>query len=449
MSFGGRRRALAVAALAALAGSERSAVADETRTAVVLAEGPEGDAVAGSVASRLPASITVRPSRDFRASLGAGSAPITTGLKSRRADADLLSHARAALRETHLDVALLLQVRKSHRATVVHVWLVTPSSASGSAVDQDVNLGPGASPGDEADAVWGAVKDSMPSEPSPAPPMVSTETATPTSPGVVGAAPPATSSESASTPEPASDAPSHETSGDDVRPLLRVSAAIEAGSRHFAYVDRLTTTLRPYDLFAAPLAAIAVEASPFAHSTSPMLQGLGLDAGYAHSFAVSSADASGASVSTNWQSLHADLREMVAIGEVVRAGAHAGFGMIDFTFDGALGAGAELPSVGYRFVRPGLDVRVALREFAVFAEASYLAVLSTGALGSMFPRGSTGGVDAGVGLAWPIARHLDLSFEIAYTRFFYSLNPEPGDSNVAGGALDEMVLASLALGYKL
>jgi hypothetical protein len=188
---------------------------------------------------------------------------------------------------------------------------------------------------------------------------------------------------------------------------------------------------------------------PFVRSASAISQGLGLEGEYSRAFAISSADAAGTSVSTSWQALHADVREIVAINPVVLAGAHAGFGAIDFSFDQPPGSAAELPSVAYRFVRAGLDGQAKLRDFSVYAGASYLAVLSTGAIGSLFPHGSTGGLDATAGLVWPVARHLDLSFELAYTRFFYSLHPVPGDANVAGGALDEMARASLGLAYRL
>jgi hypothetical protein len=228
-----------------------------------------------------------------------------------------------------------------------------------------------------------------------------------------------------------------------------VGAAIEAGSRHFAYVDRLSPTLRPYDLFAAPLAALRVEVSPFGHSGNVGVDGLGLAAEYARAFVLTSADTAGTSVSTTWQTFHADIRERFAFGSAVVAGAHGGFGTIDFSFDNALGSGAELPSVGYRFLRAGFDGQVTLRDFAVYADASYLDVLSTGAMATLFPRATVGGIAASVGLLWPVSRHFDLSFELAYTRFFYSLLPQPGDANVAGGALDEMASASVGFGYRM
>jgi hypothetical protein len=40
-----------------------------------------------------------------------------------------------------------------------------------------------------------------------------------------------------------------------------------------------------------------------------------------------------------------------------------------------------------------------------------------------------------------------VSLELAYTRFFYSLQPLPGDTNVAGGALDQLEKASLGVAY--
>ena len=36
-----------------------------------------------------------------------------------------------------------------------------------------------------------------------------------------------------------------------------------------------------------------------------------------------------------------------------------------------------------------------------------------------------------------------------YQRFFYSLNPQPYDPYVAGGALDELFTVDLACGFRL
>ena len=422
------------------------------RPVVVVVEGPEADAVATSVAARLREPYVARDAHDFRAALGPGPASLAAGLRSKHADAELVSRARAAAIDAHVDAAVLVHVRRAHRASTVHVWVVEAAAGAGAVVDKEVTLGASASAADLTDATWTAARDAFPTEPpATAPP--------PTPPSGPSSTPEAVAAPSATTPpsppsadgrasQPDADAPASPDSSDSARSLLRMGVAIEAGSRHFAYVDRLTSTLRPYDLFAAPIVALRVEAVPFARSTSPLVEGLSLSGEYARAFGISSADSAGTAVETTWQAFHADLRESVAITPTVRAGPHAGFGAIDFSL-GDLGTGSELPSVGYRFVRAGAHGLLTLRDFSVYAEASYLAVLSTGALGSLFPRESAGGIAASAGLLWPLGRHLDLGFELAYTRFFYSLHPEPGDPNVAGGALDEMARVALGVTYRL
>jgi hypothetical protein len=419
---------------------------------VVVAEGPEADAVATNVAARLHDPYAARDAHDFRASFGAGPASLAAGLRSKHADAELVSRARAAAIDAHVDAAVLVHVRRAHRASTVHVWVVEASSGAGAAVDREITLGASASAADLTDAAWTAARDAFPTEPpatAPPPPPPSGPSSTPEAAAAPSpTTPPSLLTADGRATQPDSDATPGAGSSDSARSLLRMGVAIEAGSRHFAYVDRLTSTLRPYDLFAAPIVSLRVEAVPFARSTSPLIEGLGLSGEYARAFGISSGDSAGTAVETTWQAFHADLRENVAVTPAVRAGAHAGFGAIDFSL-GDLGTGSELPSVGYRFVRAGVDGLLTLRDFSVYAEASYLAVLSTGAIGSLFPHESAGGIAASTGLLWPLAHHLDLGFELAYTRFFYSLHPEPGDPNVAGGALDEMARVALGVTYRL
>jgi hypothetical protein len=84
---------------------------------------------------------------------------------------------------------------------------------------------------------------------------------------------------------------------------------------------------------------------------------------------------------------------------------------------------------------------------SVYAAASYLGVLSTGPLGTYFTRARVGGVEGRAGAAYTLARGVELSLEASYTRFFYSLNPQPGDAYVAGGALDQLLRGSLGVAY--
>jgi hypothetical protein len=108
-----------------------------------------------------------------------------------------------------------------------------------------------------------------------------------------------------------------------------------------------------------------------------------------------------------------------------------------------------LPSVSYRFVRFGPELRVFWGDASFYAGGAYLPVLSTGAVAGRFPRATEGGLEVHAGAAYLVARHVEVSLGAGYTRFYYALRPEPGDPNVAGGALDQMPRASLGLAYLL
>ncbi len=95
-----------------------------------------------------------------------------------------------------------------------------------------------------------------------------------------------------------------------------------------------------------------------------------------------------------------------------------------------------------------LDVGGTLSQaFSIYGSGSYLFVLSTGPVGGYFARESVGGVEGRLGVARSLGHRFEASLEVAYTRFFYSLNPQPGDTFVAGGALDQMAFGSLGIAY--
>jgi len=229
--------------------------------------------------------------------------------------------------------------------------------------------------------------------------------------------------------------------------LVIVQAGLGVGSRHFAYTDRITASLRPYDLFAAPLASLQAEIYPLARTRVPFVSGFGVTGYYARALALSSADAGGQKVGTSWQSYGFGARERFAVTPNVLLGVNAGYGAVDFKFDTPSFNNAELPSVGYRFVRIGPDARFSFGSASVGLGGDYLVMLSTGDMAALFPRESVGGFDARLTGAYRFGQNVELSLGVEYTRFFYSMNPVPGDANVAGGALDELAGLSLGLAY--
>jgi hypothetical protein len=428
---------LAAAALAA------PARADEARRVVFVTDGREGDALARALASRLPVSYVVGDSHGFRAAFSkGGSLGLASALKSHDADSQLVAKAVAAARSARVDLAVLLAVRRTKRERIAHVWVVNPRSDN-PLVDEDVAVALSSDTAATAASTWSTIASAFPAE--------AEQTNPPPESAAPANVPAPAASIDASAPSGAHDEnrdASPRAGSDAAPPLFHLGAAVQGGSRHFSYVDRLTPTLRPYDVWLVPMAAVEGELDPFARSDSLWLERLGLAADYARAFGVSSADSAGTHVSASWQTFHIDVRERVPVGATVLVGVHAGYGGNDFSFDGEVDATSHLPSVAYRFVRVGADGQMRLGGFGLVLDASYLSVQSTGAMGELFPRESVGGVEAHVGATRSVTRSLDVIVDLAYTRFFYDYRPEPGDAFVAGGALDQMAYASAGMAYR-
>jgi hypothetical protein len=228
--------------------------------------------------------------------------------------------------------------------------------------------------------------------------------------------------------------------------FLQLSLGAEGGMRHFAYRDGITANLRPYTLNAAPLVAAGAELYPLA---GEHVVDLGLVLGYAHAFAVQSATVDAGRLETQWSRTSAGARARARTGPVETApvfGLTGAYGEESFAIASS-NPNAALPSVDYRFVRASADARVPLGRFAVSGQFGYLAVLAAGDVAARFPKASVAGVEAELGGSMAIAWGLEARVTASYRRFFYGMNPTPGDTYVAGGALDELASVQAGLAY--
>ena len=109
------------------------------------------------------------------------------------------------------------------------------------------------------------------------------------------------------------------------------------------------------------------------------------------------------------------------------------------------------PDVEYKFVRLGVDGRVHVQRALLGAHFGYRRIRDAGEIqqANWFPRSSVGGVDAGVLGGYEIVRGVDLIAGFDFRRYFYSMNPEPGDPNIAGGALDEYIAGWGGIEYRM
>jgi hypothetical protein len=432
-------------ALALVLAASRPAMAGDGRSAVVVVEGADSEAITAAVAAHVSAPHTVRDARAFRSSLAAhGFRTLAGAVGNHAKDTQLIARAHAAAQDAKVDVAILVAVRKKGKKDkVLHVWVID-AHGEGAVADEDVTVSkPGAD--EQASAVWdlssGLFPASAPSHASEPEPEAKAS-ATPS---------PEASTEPAPEKAPEADTGAEATAEPPDQPrgktLFVGALAVGSGSRNFSYTDRITPQLRPYSLTATPVVSVSAEVYPLAMTKLPVLRGLGITGGYARALALGSTDSAGTQVSTTWQTFDVGARERLRVSRTVLLGIGLGWGENDFHYDLNSIAAAVLPSVTYRYLRAGLDARVAFGALSVYGGGAYLDVLSTGHIGSVFPHESEGGFEANVGAGYFFAKHFEASLNIRYTRFFFSANPVPGDANVAGGMLDEMTYTSLMLAY--
>ena len=242
--------------------------------------------------------------------------------------------------------------------------------------------------------------------------------------------------------------PSNRPSGEYAHALFVVGAGVDLGLRRFEYNQPITRNLRAYNVTGAPMIAFDLELYPLAGQS--VIGDFGLVGHYSRALALQSSPQGGQKISTSWDNWFAGLRYRIRVSEkgpMVILG--LGYGSESFTFGNAgVPLENEVPQATYRYVKASIDGRIPLGPVAVMAGFGYLFTspkaddLTT--VSGRFPKSSVGGVEANLGVAIPLFKGLEARVLARYTRFFYSMNPEPGDAYVAGGAVD--TFASLHLG---
>jgi hypothetical protein len=243
-----------------------------------------------------------------------------------------------------------------------------------------------------------------------------------------------------------------------------VFVGLDLGGRQYHYNQRITnSTLRPYDLPdgallpVAPGVAASGELYPLAGSDAGPGRDIGVVFDWRYDFV--STNIGDVSVATRWSSWAAGLRARFHTGRRGSSpviGVEAGTGALLFDFRDAGALGPIMPSVDYRYLYLGADLRVPLGLLALTAGAGYRSLLTTtaasgqnipsaGALGEHFPHADIRGFDAKAGAAWSVTKWMEARVVIHYVRFWATLHPDVGATYVAGGALDQFLNTDIGL----
>jgi hypothetical protein len=457
-----RSNAAWVVALALLFSSSGAEASEKRVSEVVVVEGPGAGPIASWLEDFLNAPDTLQQEETFRGALRArGALPLHRAAGDAARDTRLIACAHAAAGEADVDGALLVDLQKTGNATRIHVWRID-TRPGGSAIESELTLPLSAKVVDQSRAILAvapmhaaaatpiAAAAPAASAPVPVAPAPVAPVAAPIAPLAAKAPPVEPLAPMSAAPDaPDQVATRHEPGRD--RSVLSVEAGVGVGMRHFSYVDRITPSLRPYDLGAAPMASMNGAIYPLGATHTPFVRDFGIIGSYSQAFAFSSEDSSGAHVGASWKAFDAGVTERIALTHALLANVSLGYGGNDFQFDqSATSAAAALPSVAYRFVRAGADLRFTVPTFAAISVSgggSYLDLLSTGYTSVLFPRQSAGGVEAHLGASYLLAKSVEVSIGASYTRVFYTFNPVPGDADVAGGALDQQARVLAGLSY--
>ena len=234
------------------------------------------------------------------------------------------------------------------------------------------------------------------------------------------------------------------------RAPLSVALGVSFQNRDYSYNDDAFESLRPYELAGAPAIAADVRWYPAAHFVDGFARHIGVDFRGRYLVGVSSEDADGNEFGTSSFDLVGGLRGRFPLGSH-EVGLALGFGQHQFSVD-VPDDGPALPSVTYTYLRIGADGRVGLpADLHIYGGFAWRQVFSAGDLDSdeWFPRASTGGLDAQLGIGWVFYQGLELRLGGELTRYFFSLNAEPGDARVAGGALDQYITGTIDVVWTL
>lgn len=234
---------------------------------------------------------------------------------------------------------------------------------------------------------------------------------------------------------------------------LELIAGLDVFARSLRYNDDLFGRLRPYTLSGAPAVGLRATWFPGAHFTGGIAASFGLQLGLQYGFGIESSDSSGARFPTSALELSGALAGRIPLGESHALTIVAGAGVQEFTVDAADGGVfPDVPKVGYGFLRFGTELHLRLIEaLSLRAGAGFRYVLSAGDIqdDQWFPRSDALGLDGAVSIGYAVAEPLELLLGVSGRHYFYSMNPEPGDPRIAGGAVDQYFGGTLAVAFSL
>lgn len=228
---------------------------------------------------------------------------------------------------------------------------------------------------------------------------------------------------------------------------------IHAFTRSFSYNQPLAGQLASYHLTSGPAAAVNLTwfVGGLADDESAV-RNLGVGVSAESAFGIGSGAQDGSRVGTSAYAFDLGAKYRIPFG-MNRVVVGAGYGQRSFaiaeTPDVVL---SMVPDISYKFLSARVGGRLQFNEqLSLNLSAAYLHLLSTGELSTdkFFPRATGAGVEASAFVGYEFTSKWEARVGVDMQRFFFSLHPEPGDANVAGGALDQFFAGTARIAYRI
>jgi hypothetical protein len=417
---------------------------------VIEVDGVDAQAVSAEIGQALPDNVTAREPGDLTLALASQGihGSLIDVLAASKARKQTLASIHKALSESNAAGILVAQSKRGKAGGHdVRVLLIVRSQAE-PVIEEDVAAGKGEKVTKTLAPLLSATLQDAIAGPAPASPAPATS-ASPTEKPSDGAATVTATVDTSASDKDAG--PKKRGAPDLSTAQIIATAGVELGTRNFAYSNYLWGYVRGFGLAGMAMGSVGLEIYPLANTGTAGLKDIGMVGRIGYALERKSETRDGAqSANTSWTRFSAGLRGRIRTGDRADSptlGLEATYGQWAFLFSGTDAVVDQTPSVEYKYVRPGADVRVPVGAFSLLGGAGYMFVLSAGPLDSKFPHATYGAVDLRVGAAYSFTPVLEARATLTYSRFFMSAHPAATDDNVAGGALDQYLVAHGGIAY--
>jgi hypothetical protein len=408
---------------------------------VVQVEGVDAPTVS-EIVQALPENVTAREGGDLTLALASQGirGSLIDVLAASKTRKQTLAAIHKALSESN--AAGILSAQAKRGKSVVHIVLILRSQAE-PVIEEDVSAGKGEKITKTLAPLLAATLQDVTAGPA----------AQPTAP----AAAPEKPSAGQETADPAADIgasgkePKKRGPADLATAQIIASAGVELGTRNFAYQDYLFGYVRGYGLAGMAIGSVGLEIYPLAPTGTAGAKDIGLVGRLGYALERKSVTRDGSqNATTSWMRFVAGVRGRIRAGDGADSptiGLEGTYGQWAFLFSGTDPVVDQTPSVEYKFIRGGADIRMPVGPISLLGGAGYMFILSAGPIEKKFPHATFGAVDLRVGAAYAFTPAIEARVTGTYSRFFMSAHPESTDANVAGGALDQYLIAHGGVAY--